>query len=467
MAGFTGTEAPGQAKPSIGRNAGALAQFSWAMFDGSRAPYNTLINIFVFSAYFTTVVIGDSVRGQVVWSYITSAAALLVAVGAPILGAIADVGGRRKPWIAVCVILSIPCMAMTWFAVPGMTAGLPLIIAALIVASACFEYGAVFENAMLPNIAPPARIGFISGLGLALGNISTIILFLFFLFAWSWNAHPLFGLDAAKHEPERAVGIVAAIWLSIFCLPLFFFTPDSKGTGLPVGKAVSMGLANFFGTIKRVGKYSNIVMFLIARMSFNEGFIILILFTGVFAAGILHWTPTMLIVEGLINSVCAAIAGFFGGWLDSRMGSKRATMAFVAGSLVLNFLLATISPHSILFMDLPSWATAKDGTIFGTLPDKVFLITQASVAFVVTGALATARAMMAKISPPNMLNEFFGLFAFSGTATSFVGPLAIGIMTSIFHSQRAGVTVGVLFFIVGFSLMFLVKEEQATASEHS
>src|SRR5262249_13161384 len=153
------------AKPGAARDAGALAQFSWAMFDGSRSPYNTLINIFVFSAYFTTVVIGDSVRGQVVWSYITSAAALLVRIGGPVLGAIADVGGRRKPWIAVCVILSIPCMASIWFATPGMTTGLPYIIAALIVAAACFEYGAVFENAMLPNIAPPNRIGFVSGLG--------------------------------------------------------------------------------------------------------------------------------------------------------------------------------------------------------------------------------------------------------------------------------------------------------------
>jgi MFS transporter, UMF1 family len=174
----------------------------------------------------------------------------------------------------------------------------------------------------------------------------------------------------------------------------------------------------------------------------------------------------MLIVEGLINSVVAALAGFFAGWLDGRVGSKRATMIFVAGSLVLNALLATISPHSIGFVNLPASARIADGTIFGTLPDKVFLVTQALVAFVVTGALATARAMMAKISPPTMLNEFFGLFAFSGTATSFIGPLAIGLMTSLFHNQRAGVTVGVVFFIVGFSLMFIVKEEQTSAEGH-
>ena len=111
-------------------------------------------------------------------------------------------------------------------------------------------------------------------------------------------------------------------------------------------------------------------------------------------------------------------------------------------------------------------ALAPDGSLFPTLPDKVFLITQCFVAFCVTGALATARALMAKISPPDMLNEFFGLFAFSGTATSFVGPLAIGLLTQAFHNQRAGVAVGVVFLGVGLTLMFRVKEVRAAEGAH-
>jgi UMF1 family MFS transporter len=347
-----------------------------------------------------------------------------------------------------------------------MTNGLWVVVLGLIGAQVAFEYGSVFMNAMLPNIAPRNRIGFVSGLSLGLGNVSTIILFAFFLAAWSWNPHPLFGLDVGAHEPERAVGPLAAIWLAVFCLPLFFFTPDSPGTSRSMGEAISHGLKSFWGTIVRVRAYKNVVTFLIARMSFNEGFIVLILFTGVFAAGILHWTSTMLIVEGLINSVVAAIAGFFGGWLDTKLGSKKATMVFVVGTLILNVILCTISPHSVFFIELAPAQLASDGSLFATLPDKVFLVTQCFVAFFVTGSLVTARAMMAKISPPHMLNEFFGLFAFSGTATSFVGPLAIGIMTSIFHNQRAGVTVGVLFLGVGLALMFLVKEEPAADAAH-
>src|SRR3954470_18241297 len=95
--------------------ASRLGQLSWAVFDGARSPYNVLVNIFVFSAYFSTVVVPDPVRGQIAWGYITAAAAILVAIGAPVLGAVADAGGQRKPWLAFSVALGVPCMAGIWF----------------------------------------------------------------------------------------------------------------------------------------------------------------------------------------------------------------------------------------------------------------------------------------------------------------------------------------------------------------
>ena len=211
-----------QARP--GADAGRMAQFAWALCDGSRVPYNVLVNIFVFSAYYTSTVFTDGVQGQAQWSFITATGAIIVALTAPILGAIADAGGRRKPWIAVTYIVGAPAMMLLWFATPGMTEGLMLITVAVILGNLFYEYSQIFTNAMLPNIAPPERIGFLSGAGLALGNLSGIILFCFFLFAWSWNDNPLFGLSLEQHEPERAVGILAGIWAILFCLPLFFFT---------------------------------------------------------------------------------------------------------------------------------------------------------------------------------------------------------------------------------------------------
>jgi UMF1 family MFS transporter len=438
-------------------SASPLAQLAWAVFDGARSPYNVLVNIFVFSAYFSTTVIPDPVRGQAMWSFVTSMGALLVALSAPVLGAIADAGGRRKPWLAATIIIGVPSMVMLWFATPGMTGGLWMIVLALIGGTLFFECSAIFLNAMLPNVVRPERIGFLSGAGLALGNLFGIILFLFFLFAWSWNPNPLFGLDSAAHEPERAVGILAALSIALLGLPLFFLTPDSPSTRRSIPEAIRHGLGTLMGTLTKIGLYRNAATFLLARIFFYEGFIVLMLFTGVFAAGILHWTATMLIVEGLINSVVAALAGLFAGWLDTRIGSKKSTIVFVTGCLIANLILCSVTPDMVFFVPIDSAATVTGG-LFPTLPDKVFLVTQCSIAFFVTGGMVTGRAMMAKLAPPTMLNEFFGLFAMSGTATSFVGPASIGILTTIFHSQRAGVAVGLVFLVVGLVILFKVRE---------
>ncbi|MEI9965924.1 MAG: MFS transporter [Caulobacteraceae bacterium] len=448
-----------EARTGAHRGASPLGQFAWAAFDGARSPYNVLVNIFVFSAYFSTVVVPDSVRGQAVWSYVTSTGAFLVAIGAPILGAIADAGGRRKPWLIATVILGVPCMSLIWFATPGMSHGLIWVMAAIVGSTLAFEYSAIFCNAMLPNVAPQGRLGFLSGLGFALGNFFGVLVFLFFLLAWSWNPHPLFGLDAARHEPERAVGMLAAAWFAVFAIPLLLFTPDSPGTSRSVPQAVSHGLKTLAGTLSKLGHYRNAATFLGARMLYNEGFIVLMLFTGVFAAGILHWTPTMLIAEGLINSVVAALAGLGAGWLDTRIGSKASSMLFVGGCLAANLVLCSVTPDMVFFIHVAPPLVPHG--LFPSLPDKVFLVAQCSCAMFVTGGLVTSRALMAKLSPRAMLNEFFGLFALSGTATSFIGPLSIGVLTTLAHSQRAGVAVGIVFLLSGLLVMTLVKEHPA------
>ncbi len=440
-----------ESRPS--RLSGRLA---WALFDGARSPYNVLVNIFVFSAYFSTVVVPDTVRGQILWSYTSSFGALLVALGAPVLGAIADAGGRRKPWLAATLVVGIPCMMSLWYATPGMTSGIGWVMAAIVGGMLYFEYSAIFCNAMLPNVAP-GKIGYWSGMGYALGNLSGVVLFIFFLFAWSWNAHPWFDLVPALHEPERAVGMLAALWALLFGLPLFFLTPDTPPSHLSVGQTVRQGLDRLSGTLRRLGDYRNIGTFLVARMIFNEGFVVLMSFSGIYAAGVLHWKPETLIVQGLVNSVAATLAGAFCGWLDLRIGSRRSAIFFVAGSLASILVVCSTTPDSAFFSTL-AHPMANFGGLFPTLPDRVFAAGQVAVAIFVTGGLASSRALMAKLTPTAMLNEFFGIYAMSGTATSFLGPLAIGVVTSLFHSQRAGFGSGIVFLTAGLLMLMRVRE---------
>jgi UMF1 family MFS transporter len=472
--------AGGGAVPSAAETASAVApakpaslagQIAWAACDGARNPYNVLVNIFVFAAYFTTVVIPDPVRGQTVWSFVEATGALLVAIGGPILGAIADAGGRRKPWLVGCMVFGAPAMAALWFATPGMTSGLFWIMACLVCGTLCFEWSAVFTSAMLPNVAPPGRIGILSGLGFSFANFFGIGLFLFYLLAWDTNPHPLFGLSVSAHQPERAVGILAAICLVVFSLPLFALTPDSPSTSRRVGEAVRTGLSDLLRTLRSLRSYRNPASFLVARLLYNEGFMVMMLFTSVVAAGVLHFTPRMLVAMGLINSVVATLAALLAGWLDRVTGSKLATMLFVGGCLLGNVAVCSITPDTVFFVKLHAAGAAAAGAaaaphtlggllggVFPTLPDRAFLVTQNLIAFFVTGGLVTSRTLMAKLSPPERLNEFFGLYAVSGNATTFLGPLAIGIVTAFAGNQRAGVAVGIVFLLAGLLMMIPVRE---------
>lgn len=433
------------------------AQFAWLLLDASRGPYVVFVNIFVFSAYFTTVVVPDPVRGQVVWSYITLATAIGLALGAPLLGAIADAGGRRKPWIAGCILIGVPCMCALWWAIPNMGDGIGWVVVSLIVSNLVFEFSQIFCNAMLISIAPPGGIGRLSGMGFASGNLLGVILFLFFLFAWLWNLHPWFGLDVAAHEPERAVGFLAAISLVVFGLPVLFLVKDTRGSATGAFDAVRIGVRTLVRTIIKARDYSNVVMFLLARIVFNEGFVVLIIFTGVFAAGILHWSAAMVTMQGIFNSITAVMGALFGGWLDTRFGSKRSLTVFLVIMLLLNVTLLSLAPGEIFFVSV----SGGPGGMYPTWPDVVFFVSQLLTAFSVTGAYVSARAMMAKLSPPSMINEFFGLYALSGTATSFIAPAALVIVTDAFHSQRAGIAVGIVFLVGGLAMMIPVREKPA------
>src|ERR1700759_3911449 len=106
------------------------AVISWIFFDWAAQPYFTLITTFVFAPYFATHVASDPASGQSLWGFATAAAGILIALASPVLGAIADASGRRKPWIAGFGALLVIGTALMWIGKPG-EAGViaPLLIA--------------------------------------------------------------------------------------------------------------------------------------------------------------------------------------------------------------------------------------------------------------------------------------------------------------------------------------------------
>lgn len=453
-----------------GAAADPRGQYAWVGFEWARNPYVILITIYIFAPYFSGHVVGDPVRGQAIWGNINGIGGAIIALLGPILGAIADTGGRRKPWIACFVAMMAFATYAMWFALPG-DGGIGILGAAamVIVANVAFEFSAVFHNSMLPYVAPAKRVAFLSGMGLALGNLSSLLILVFMLIAfmlpgfvdWAFlPAQALFGLDVSAHENSRIAGPIAALWLVVFAIPLFLFTPDVAAKGASAKEAVIGGVRNVVRTVRELKGHRNVATYLVARMFYNDGKTAVLIFGGVYAAGVFGWGALSLTIYGVVLSVFAVAGGFVGGWLDDRFGSRNAILVSIGGTSLGVILAVSITPQEIFFVPydaasaVPIWSLP----FFQTWPEVIYVTVVILIAIFITAAYANSRTMLARIAPPEKMSEFFGLYALSGTATAFLGPLLVGVSTSLFESQRIGFSSVLLLLVGGMAIMLFVRD---------
>jgi UMF1 family MFS transporter len=469
------TEAISLEQPTA-RRGFTRAQVSWALFEFARSPYVSLIFMFVFAPYFASTFVGDPVRGQELWSIANAIGAFGVAFSAPILGAIVDRLGRRKPWIIASVIIMAPCCWLLWYAMPNAQGGIPILFvtALLAILMFAFQMGEMAANAMLPTLASPEEVGRVSGLGLGIGNIGTFSTMTIMLFGialpaspdvnWAFLPdEPLFGLNAATFEHARISGPIAALWMALFIVPMLLWTPDFASTGVTMRQAVRDGLRQLLVTIKRVRSVSNVATFLAARMLYNDGVIAVQAYCGIYAAGTFGWDVATILVFALSLSVFCIFGGFFGGWLDDRVGSRSAIVISVIATIAGVIVSLSVTPTEIFFIPFDSQAHAPVWSFpyFRTWPELIFVVTYMALATTVTSALTSSRAMMARIAPLSMMSQFFGLYALSGTATTFLGHSMVAVFTTAFKSQRIGFASTVLLLVAGLALVFRVREERA------
>lgn len=447
--------------------ASRIGQFSWAIFEFGRSPYLSLIYIFVFPPYFAAVVVGDVVRGQSYWSLANTLGGVAVAVLAPMLGAIADQTGARKPWLAVIVgVMALGCASL-WFAVPPGQGGLSIgaIIALVIVLTASFQFTEVFHNAILPSIASESRIGKLSGLGISTGNLGTLVVLVLMLLLVAlpangvlladWlPARPVFGLDPATHEHDRISGPVAAMWLLVFTLPLMTWTRDRASTGVSLQAAVRQGFVQLGETLRQTRRVSNVAFFLLARMLYTDGKTAILAYIGLYAAGTFGWQLSELLLFAILITPFSILGGYVGGWLDSRFGSKRAILISITVTGVALLVAVSIPSEA-------STSTVGPGSLFDSRAEVAFLLASGALGISITAAFCTSRVMMARIAPLPMINQFFGLYALSGTATAFLGHAIVGATTRISGSQRAGFASTLVLLVAGGVLLLKVKEVRA------
>ena len=452
-----------------GAPASRLGQFSWAMFDWANQPYFTIVTTALFAPYFVNGFIGDPVRGQEILGYSLAFAGFVIAILAPVFGAVADQSGRRKPWIIGLSILFVLSLFGLWQAVPGAPDGVGLVVTCLIIAAITMETAVVFNHAMLPGVSPQNRMGWLSGFAWGLGYFGGIVALLliewFFIFPGQVlipgvPSIPPFGIDQALFEPERLTGPIAAVWYVVFVLPMLLFTPDNPKTGKTYGAAVSDGIRTLVHTIRHVRHYGNVVRFLFGRMIYNDGLAAVFSFGGVYAAAVLGWGSLELGAFGLVMLTFAGLGCLLGGWLDDKIGSKRTIVWSVLVLIIGAAGMGSVGPDRVFFFVKTAHVADVEG-LFTSLPEQVYMFFAVIMGLGMGPTQSASRTMMARLAPRHMMTEFFGLFAVSGKATAFLAPLLIGLATGAFQSTRTSLLVVLAMLVIGLVIILPVKEERA------
>jgi UMF1 family MFS transporter len=444
------------------RPASRAAIAGWVLFDWAAQPFFTLVTTFVYAPYFASAIASDPTEGQALWGYAKAAAGLCIAVFSPVLGAIADAAGRRKPWIAAFGALLVVGSWMLWFGKPG--EGVMLVLVCFALASIGAEFATVFNNAMMPTLVPRERLGRLSGTGWAtgyVGGLLSLVLVLGFLAATPQSGKtligltPLFGLDAATREGDRATGPLAAIWFVIFVLPLFLYTPDHPGR-LPVRAAVGQGLATLAYTLRSLPRHRDAALFLIANMIYADGLIALFSFGGIYAAGTFGWGTIEIGVFGILLTITATVGAFVGGRLDDRLGPKRVILGSLALLIVAGIAILLIDRDYVPLIGTVAAPAAGDG-LFAATAERAYLAAGLLIGLAAGPLQAASRTLLVRLAPADRITQFFGLFALSGKVTSFLGPLLVGIVTAALVSQKAGMAVLIGFFVAGALLLAWVR----------
>ncbi|HVI66789.1 MAG TPA: MFS transporter [Bradyrhizobium sp.] len=440
------------------------AVISWIFFDWAAQPYFTLITTFVFAPYFATHVAPDAASGQALWGFATAAAGMAIALLSPVLGAIADASGRRKPWIAAFGAMLVIGSALMWFGRPGDVKIIPPLLFAYAIATVGVEFATVFNNAMMPTLVPPDRIGRLSGTGWAtgyVGGILSLILVLGFLAASPetgrtlFGFKPLFGLDPLTHQGDRISGPLTAIWFIVFVLPMFLLTPDYPARH-PLRVALREGLAELKQTLIELPKHRSLALFLLANMIYTDGLVSLFAFGGIYAAGTFGWNTIQIGTFGIILAIAGTLGGYFGGKLDDRFGPKRVIAGSMTILLISIIAILAVNKGSILF--IPISPPVPGGALFSSSAERAYLVLGCLIGAAGAPLQAASRSLLIRMAPKDRIAQYFGLFALTGKVTSFIGPLLIGIVTAATGSQKAGMATLVLFFATGLVLLARVKK---------
>jgi len=428
------------------------AEASWSLTEAANEPFFNLVLRYVFAPYFAGTLAMSAGQGASAWAFAVGAGGLAIALLAPLLGAIADSGARLKPWLGTVAVVAFLASASLWFAAPG--GSLWPVAFAVFLGIVAVELMNQFSNAFLPMVTARDRMGLLSGLAFGFSQLAGIAVLLIML--WASRQPPAF-LAAVPHGTDRLAGPLAAAAIVIFLLPFLLITPDRQPKPGQRPASVSRGLSELKDTLREAWADRDMRLFLIGRMFAADGMAVVFAFGAVLAAATFGWDSGSLAVFGLVITVFGAAGGFLAGLLDRRLGTKR---LLLAGLLLLVLgAISVLATDATRLLGVPTGVAL--GVPLGSPQEQGFLASGAVIALGAAFALSAMRAMMAGLAPPEKIASYFGLFAFVGKATAFVGPFLVGVLARETGSLRPGIGIAVVFLSIGFAATLALRAPKA------
>lgn len=400
---------------------------AWCFYDFANSVYPAVITATIFGVYFAGTIVGNEAGlGDLWWGRVISVSMMAVAITSPLLGSVADNAGVRKKFLFAYTYLTIACVALFTTIEPGMILW-GFLLATL--ANIGFEGALVYYNAYLPDIAPPNRRGFISGLGFGVGYAGS-------------GAGLLMALPLVEREQLTLVWLAVAGFFALFSLPAFLALPTDSQGRRTMAQAAIEGVTGFRHILSDVLRQPNLRRFLLAFFVYIDGVNTTIYFAGIYAATTLGFSPSELIYLFLTVQMSALV-----------------------GALALARPTDTWGPKRVITLTLVLWTVIVTAAYFVDQKSTFFVI--AFLAGTGLGAVQSAsRALMASLVPEGKEGEMFGFYALCGKSSSVVGPLVFGgISHALGGNQRVAILSVAAFFLVGLVLLQRVRKPAPPAGQ--
>ena len=441
--------------------------WGWYFFDWASQPYNTLLLTFIFGPYFAEIARGyymgtgmeeeaAKAAAQSFWGFGLTIASVVIAILAPILGAVADGSGRRMIWIWIFSAFYIIGAYGLWWVMPG--GELSMLYWAVAFFGLGFigmEFTTIFTNALMPSLTDHDDIGKISGYGFAFGYLGGLVALILMLALFAESAttgktligiDPLFGLDSESREGTRMVGPLTAIWYLLFMIPFFMWVREPRVAARPIHIAAALASVRDFISGLRFRK--SLSAYLASSLMYRDALNALYAFGGVYASNVLNWSITQIGVFGILGGITAMIASYFGGRMDRAYGPKPVLTWSIVLLILVCITIVGLTRESLFGMPLdPATNTA----------DIIFYICGGLIGAAGGPLQAASRTMLVRHTTPDRATEAFGMFALSGKVASFISPLLIALVSHFSQSARIGISPVILLFLIGLVLLLWVK----------